>query len=255
MKKDVEPAQRSPCEISDLQSLAAKLGIPPSPKALATLETTARSLQPLEWIQLCQTLPSGSEPWRHAFMCLRFYPKSSIIRFLKQCGTHPDPAVRYTAFQLCSYMCWDDLVQEAQRDLDSDFCLVYPNGKDPSLASLALAYIHQSSEIRKSQAPTGKVTVIHTHEGSVPPKCDEVFWVSPNNLLKNVAGRQIEDSELVKLLTESNQQRRRLEIRLGLVVYESDQNNQAMLDSAIHRIESACGASKRDTLVYVFLRR
>jgi hypothetical protein len=85
-----------------------------------------RNLDPERAVAFCASLDLGSWAWGAALIGLRDHPRAKVIGYIKQVATSSIPHVRCSCYTLCRSASWDDLLEQARKDLTN----TSPHGLD-----------------------------------------------------------------------------------------------------------------------------
>jgi HEAT repeat protein len=103
-----------------------------------------RQLDAARAIALCKGYRHQSWKWEIAFASLQAHPRKLVISYVKQVADSPSAAVRCHCYSLCKAAGWDDLVDEARRDLENPepFVTISPSPSGPlAVGDVAKEYI------------------------------------------------------------------------------------------------------------------
>jgi hypothetical protein len=90
----------------------------------------------------CISLDLKSNCWEAAFWNLKSHPRAKVIGYIKQVCSSRRREVRYLCYTICAEKRWDDIVDEARRDLNDSGGLGLRNvGLEETLGGAAKQYL------------------------------------------------------------------------------------------------------------------
>lgn len=106
------------------------------------------SLGDKEAIAFCKSFPVGTYEWDHAFWGLSAHPHDAVIGYVKKTCNTKDSWVRKSCYSLCLKAGWDDLIENAKRDVHDDDPMRDAFGQ--AINNPARSYIRLLPEVQKA---------------------------------------------------------------------------------------------------------
>lgn len=98
-------------------------------------------------IRFCTSFPVGSYQWENAFWGLSSHRKTAVIKYVKSVCLTKDPWARGSCYSLCLKAGWDDLIENAKRDVDNETPMLEAIGD--TLGRRARRYLELLPEVQK----------------------------------------------------------------------------------------------------------